>query len=174
MPAQRVSDGMTDSTDAPPDARRARPTTEASYGIPDDSAGLLPWSFVTERLATDRTYWLSTTRPDGRPHARPVWGVWVDGTLYCGGGGRTRWVRNLAANPAVTVHRESGESVVIVEGRAERIDDETGDPAAIARVDDAYAEKYEMRHGTPFFAVRPDAVLAWEEYPTDATRWTFD
>ena len=73
---------------------------------------------MTERLAADGTYWLSTTRPDGRRRARPAWGVWVDGTLYCGGGERTRWVRNTAADPRIAVRRESGESVVIVEGRA--------------------------------------------------------
>ena len=167
---------MTDGTDAPPDARRTRPTTEASYGIPDDAdeSALLPWSFVTERLAADERYWLSTTRPDGRPHARPAWGVWVDGTLHCGGGERTRWARNLAADPRLTVHRESGEAVVILEGRAERIDAETGDPDLIARVDDAYEEKYGVRHGTPFFAVRSETALAWHDFPTDATKWMFD
>ncbi len=164
---------MPDNADTPP-ARRTRPTTEASYGVPDDEEGLLPWSFVTERLADDRAYWLSTTRPDGRPHARPTWGVWVDETLYCGGGERTRWVRNLAADPRLTVHRESGEEVVIVEGRAERIDEATADADLIARVDDAYEAKYGTRHGTPFFAVRPETVLAWHDFPTDATKWTFD
>lgn len=155
------------------DARRSRPVTEESYGIPTRAEGMLPWAFVAERLASDRVYWLTTVRPDGRPHARPVWGVWLDDTFHCGGGERTRWVRNVAANPAVVVHRESGESVVVVEGVAERIDEETASAATIARLDAAYEAKYDVEHGTPFFAVRPDRVLAWEDYPTDATRWTF-
>jgi nitroimidazol reductase NimA-like FMN-containing flavoprotein (pyridoxamine 5'-phosphate oxidase superfamily) len=162
--------------DAPPDARRTRPTTENSYGVPDDDDedDLLPWSHVTERLATDRTFWLSTTRPDGRPHARPAWGVWVGGTLYCGGGERTRWVRNLAADPRLTVHTESGEDVVILEGTAERIDAETAGASLARTVDDAYEVKYGIRHGTPFFAVRPETVLAWRDFPTDATKWAFE
>ncbi|WP_440006773.1 pyridoxamine 5'-phosphate oxidase family protein [Halomicrococcus sp. SG-WS-1] len=152
-----------------PDAERTRPETESSYGIPASGEGMLPWSFVAERMASDRTYWASTTLPDGRPHARPVWGVWIDDRFHCGGGERTRWVRNLAANPAIVVHRESGDEVVIVEGEAEELADEE----RLARVDAAYEEKYGTPHGTPAFAVHPDAVLAWSDFPTDATRWEF-
>jgi hypothetical protein len=152
-----------------PDAERTRPETESSYGIPASGEGMLSWAFVVERMAGDRTYWVSTTLPGGRPHARPVWGVWVDDRVHCGGGERTRWVRNLAANPAVVVHRESGDEVVIVEGEAEEVTDEE----RLARVDAAYEEKYGTPHGTPVFAVRPDAVLAWSDYPADATKWEF-
>jgi hypothetical protein len=53
---------------------------------------------IVDRLTVARTYWISTTRPDGRPHAIPVWGVWVDGTLYHGGGDDTRRARKLDAN----------------------------------------------------------------------------
>ena len=155
-------------------ANRSRPRTDERYGIPDHAEGMLPWAFVAEKMADERNYWVTTVRPDGRPHARPTWGVWVDDTFHCGGGERTRWVRNLASNPAVTVHRESGDEVVIVEGRAEKIDEETADAALIERLDDAYEEKYDIRHGTPFFAVRPRTLLAWSDYPEDATRWTFD
>ncbi|SFR43481.1 pyridoxamine 5'-phosphate oxidase family protein [Halogeometricum limi] len=168
----REGNGAADET--PPDAARDRPVTEASYGIPDDEAGLLPWSFVADRLREDRTFWMSTTLPDGRPHARPVWGVFVDGRLHCGGGEETRWVRNVARDPRIVVHRESGEDVVILDGIAERLDAETADAARLERIDDAYEEKYGIRHGTPVFSIRPTRVLAWSEYPTDATRWRFD
>lgn len=30
--------------------------------------------------------------------------------------------------------------------------------------------KIRIRHGTPFFTVRPDVVFALSNYPTDATR----
>ena len=154
--------------------RRDRPETDSSYGIPAEGAGMLPWSFVAETLAGQQNYWVTTVRPAGRPHARPTWGVWVDGRFHCGGGEGTRWVRNLAANPAVVVHTESAESVVILEGDAERIDEWTAPGEYIAGLDAAYEEKYDVRHGTPFFAVEPDRVLAWSDYPTDATRWRFD
>lgn len=157
--------------DVPDGATRDRPQTERSYGIPDDDAGLLPWSFILDRLGADRTFWIATTRPDGTPHTRPVWGVVVDGTFHCGGGERTRWVRNLAADPHLVVHSESGEEVVIIEGRAEQLDENAD---AVEPVDAAYAEKYGIEHGTPVFAVQPERVLAWTDYPADATRWTFD
>lgn len=159
--------------DEPANTTRGRPHTESSYGIPDDEEGLLPWSFVAERLDENRNFWISTTLPDGSPHARPVWGVFVEGTFHCGGGERTRWVRNLAANPRVAVHGESGDEVVILEGEMERIDDDTATRDLTDRVNAAYEQKYGIEHGTPFFAVSPERVLAWNGYPTDATRWTF-
>lgn len=153
--------------------QRSRPATEESYGIPESEDGMLTWEFVAENMASDRLYWITTVRPDGKPHARPTWGVWLENTFYCGGGERTRWVRNLSTNPEIVVHREDAEAVVILEGRAERIDDGTADETLVERIDSAYAEKYDIRHGTPFFAVRPEVVFAWENYPTDATRWEF-
>jgi hypothetical protein len=156
------------------DAHRSRPETEESYGIPEGEGGLLPWKFVAEGMASDRNYWVSTTLPDGRPHARPVWGVWVDDTFHCGGGERTRWARNLEAGSEIVVHRESGDEVVIVEGTAGKLTEGGADPDLLERLDAAYEGKYGVRHGTPFWAIHPRKVLAWSDYPADATRWTFE
>lgn len=95
--------------------KRSRPSIP-DYGIPESEEGMLPWSHVVERLPGLRNYWVSTTRPDGRPHATPVWGAWVEDTLYFGGGPDTRRSRNLDANPNLVIHLESGDDVVIVEG----------------------------------------------------------
>ena len=157
--------------EVPPGGSRARPKTEASYGIPAGTAGLLPWTFVADRLAGDPVYWVATTLPDGRPHTRPTWGVWLEDTLHVGGGRETRWVRNLARNQAISVHRESGEEVVIVEGTAHRFDEET---TRLERIDDAYEAKYGVRHGAPVFAIAAEVVFAWSDFPTDATKWTFE
>lgn len=164
---------MNDET-APPGAERSRPVTEFSYGVPEDAAGLLEWSFVASAMRDDRAYWVASVDPDRRPHTRPVWGVWVADTLHCGGGPRTRWVRNLSANPAVSVHRQDTDAVVIVEGDAERLDGETADPDRLDSIDAAYAEKYGVEHGTPVFAIHPRRVFAWTDFPSDATRWTFE
>lgn len=107
----------------------------------------------------------------GRQAARRAGvGVWVEETFHFGGGSTTRKARNLAANPNVVVHGESGEDVVVVEGVAE----EVSDPALQERLDDAYEAKYGIRHGTPVWAVRPRVVHAWSSFPTDATRWLFE
>lgn len=152
---------------------RSRPSTEESYGIPTEKDGMLTWEFVDENIATDQFYSVTTIRPIGMHHVQPTWGVWVGGTVYCGGGEQTRWVRNLSTNSDIVVHREDAEEVVIIEGMAERIDLVTSDTSLIERVDTKYEKKYDIRHGTPFFAVRPDTVFACSDYPTDATRWKF-
>lgn len=144
------------------------------YGIPETVDDLLPWGFVVERMASARNYWVSTTRPDGRPHAVPVWGVWVDETFFHGGGPATRKARNLQANPHVSVHLESGDDVVIIEGAVTKLTEENGDPDLLRRIDDAYEDKYDMRHGTPIWALRPRVAFGWSEYPTNVTRWTFE
>jgi Pyridoxamine 5'-phosphate oxidase len=153
--------------------RRSRPQVPQGYGIPTTAEGMLPWSHVVDCLTVARNYWISTTRPDGRPHAIPVWGVWVDGTLYHGGGDDTRRARNLDVNPHAAVHLESGDEVVIMEGVVDKLTEDTAGTDLLKRVDDAYEAKYGMRHGTPVWALRPHRALAWTEYPTTATRWEF-
>lgn len=147
----------------------SRLQTEESYGVPESVEGMLPWSYVEERMPGARNYWLATVRPDGRPHSVPVWGIWLDGTFYFGGGRRTRKARNLETNPHVVVHLESGDDVVILEGVAEEITD----PSLLVRIDDAYEAKYGIRHGTPIWALRPRAAYGWDDFPKSATRWLF-
>lgn len=145
------------------------------YGIPEHSDGLLPWSFALERLERARAYWLATTRPDGRPHAVPVWGVVVDGVVYFGGGPQTVWARNLAQRPQVALHLESADEAVIIEGVVERHTEENTEAALLTRIDDAYEAKYAMRHGTPFWELVPRVGFGWTlaRFPNDTTRWTF-
>jgi Pyridoxamine 5'-phosphate oxidase len=153
---------------------RSRPQIPESYGIPKSSDGMLPWSHVVRRLREARNYWVATTRPDGRPHTVPVWGVWVGEVLYHGGGHDTRRARNLDVNPYLVIHLESGDQVVIIEGKALKLTEDNADPDLLRRVDDAYEAKYGMRHGTPVWALQPHRALAWTEYPTTATRWEFE
>jgi hypothetical protein len=147
----------------------ARPAIPKSYGVPKGRDGMISWEHVVERVSVARNYWLATVRPDGRPHAVPVWGVWVDDRLHFGGGRSTRKARNLASNPNVVAHSESGDDVVILEGVAQEV---TG-PALQERIDDAYEAKYGIRHGTPVWALQPRVVHAWSHFPADATRWVF-
>ncbi len=144
------------------------------YGIPEHMDGLLPWSFALERLERSRNYWIASTRPDGRPHAVPVWGVLLDGTVYFGGGEQTVWAKNLARNPHVVVHLESGDEVVILEGTVERHTEDNTDPALLARIDAAYEAKYDMPHGTPVWELKPRVGFGWSRYPDNTTRWTFE
>jgi hypothetical protein len=146
-----------------------RPDIERSYGVPESSEGLLPFDRVRERLANSRTYWLSTVRPDGRPHAVPIWGVLVDDRMHFGGGRTTRKARNLVTNSAVVLHTESAEDVVILEGIAIEVNEAHRQRA----IDDAYEAKYGIRHGTPVWELRPSVAFAWTEFPRTMTRWRF-
>jgi nitroimidazol reductase NimA-like FMN-containing flavoprotein (pyridoxamine 5'-phosphate oxidase superfamily) len=149
-----------------------------NYGIATDTTGMVAWEWVDEHMAKARNYWICTTRPDGRPHAAPVWGVWLDGTLYFGSDRQSRKVRNLTANPAVVVHLESGDDTVIFEGTVE----EVADRDILVRIAAAYAAKYPPFAPDPDpgptginYALRPHTVFAWREqdFPTSATRWRF-
>lgn len=139
--------------------------------------GLLPWSWAEERLAKSHNYWISTVSPDGRPHAMPVWGVWLDGALYFSTGARSRKARNMAADPRCVATTEYAGEAVIVEGVAEVVADED----ELARFKAAYDAKYdwdiEVSEG-PIFAVRLATAFGFRESPEEsagtATRWRFD
>jgi len=140
------------------------------YGVPETTEGTLPWSHAVERLERAKNYWIGTASADGRPHAVPVWAAWLDGALYFGVGPRS--MRNIAANPRVTVHLESGDDVVIVEGDVEPFADPDG--TIFPRLADAMAVKYDYRPDEPGgYVLRPRAAYAWSSFPADATRWRF-
>jgi len=147
------------------------------YGIlgPDEGAGLLAFEWAEQRLVASRNYWLSTVRPDGRPHAMPVWGVWVDSALYFDTAPSSRKGRNLAQNAACVLTTESAHEAVIVEGTASRVQDAT----TRAHVHARYQAKYAQAAPPPgaLYAVVPHRVFAFiedkDQFQSTATRWTF-
>lgn len=153
------------------------------YGVPSGSDGLLDWSDVEARLVTSPQYWLATTRPDGRPHVVPRWGVWVDGRFWYDGAPTTVHVRDLARNPACALHLEDGWQAVIVDGTAR-----PADPPGVelgARLAGAYRAKYRERGYEPkpdawegpgaggLVVFTPAKAIAWFDFPTDITRFRF-
>jgi general stress protein 26 len=159
--------------------KASRPQMPKNYGIakPNKGKGLLPWSHVCERMEAARNYWISTTRPDGRPHVMPVWGVWVDDRFYFGTDKGSRKARNIASNPAMAVHLESGDEVVIIEGFAE----EVTDSSVLGQVDKGCLKKYQMGlsdgpGNSVIYGLKPRVAFGWREndFNLSATRWTFD
>lgn len=148
------------------------------YGVSQLPEGLLTWEWADQRLTKSRNYWICTTRQDGRPHASPVWGLWLEGALYFGCDRRSVKALNLMARPNVVVHLESGDEVVILEGRVEPIDQQS---SLFEQIAQAYNEKYAMTAMAPnpdaiTFVLHPSSALAWLEqhYPQTATRWRWD
>ena len=142
---------------------------------------LLAWPWAAARLAESRNYWVSTVTADGAPHARPVWGVWLEGRLYFSSGSRIR--AHLERSPVVSVNLESGDECVILEGTAAPLRDE----GLAVRVAAAYNDKYHWNlEPSPgeFFEVRPRVVFGWlcdgsgrdggATFSQTATRWLFD
>jgi hypothetical protein len=157
-----------------------RPDFPPDYGIPQTSEGLLPWSFAEERLKAARNYWVATVRPDGRPHTVPVWGVWLDGRIYIEGSPDTVRFRNITSNPAASIHLESGDEVVLLEGE---LSSRPNPPRSLTvRLSELYRQKYEQSGYSPgedqwdnggLYEFRPRKAFAWSRFPEDVTRFIF-
>lgn len=69
-------------------------------------------------LARARTVWMCTLRPDGSPHVTPVWFVYHGGSWWVGTDERSVKVRNVKADPRVSLALEDGAQPVVAEGHA--------------------------------------------------------
>lgn len=147
------------------------------YGVEPGDDGLLPWTWAEEHLIASRSYWVSTLFSDGRPQLLPVWGVWLDDAIWFSSSPAAHRVRNLAADPRCTVSTDDAHEPVVLEGRAERVDDEVALRAFAAASD----SKYDVSYGVDFylanttFRVIPAKVIALDEaaFQTSPTRWRF-
>ena len=167
----------------PPDALSQPQTSRPhipGYGIPKTMKGILPWSYVTERMEKAHNYWIGTTDPQGKPHATPVWGVWLDGTFFFDGSPKTRRGRNLAKNPNIVVHLENGTEAVILQGQAHEI--QGVDKELATRQAAAYGAKYAASGYEPtpdtwdkggLYRMKIHQAFAWSKFPKDATRFRF-
>lgn len=152
----------------------------AEYGqTPTAMEEQLSWTDVAEQIAASPNYWLATTTNDGRPHLRPVDGVFVDATLAFGGSPAARWVQHLQQRHAVSVSLPDDDRAVVLEGDAELVTDEHLPIAEL--VSTANATKYPQYHTDgavflPFWALRPRRVYAWTltGFPNRATRFDFE
>jgi len=157
------------------DPKRDRPDIPKEYGISQAEEGMVDWNWVVDQLKKSRHYWLISSYPDGRPHCVPSWGAWVDNKLYFSGGDMTRHAKNLAVNPTMIAHLESGDKVVIIYGRAEKAVNVPKD--IMAQVEADYVTKYGAGEGATY-ALVPDKILAWtatdSSYATSPTRFMFD
>ena len=146
--------------------------------VPDN---VLSWPEVAARLAAARNYWLCTTTSSGAPHAVPVWGVVAGQVLYLYSERSTVKARNLAANPRVVVHLESGEDVVIVRGTATDLGTPAQVPGVVAALSAKYASQDDRRYlpdADPDFdvvyAITPQSAAMWRlaDYEASQRRWT--
>lgn len=143
--------------------------------------GFIPWSKVDNWLRAFRSIWVSTTRPDGRPHAVPVWFIWEDPHLYFISARRLQKSKNLARQSWIVLHLGDGDDVVILEGPAKIVTEREEQE----HIDAAYRAKYvDPGSGAQATIFEPDAdlyrvdvkhIMAWE-YGTVAnlTDWKLE
>jgi hypothetical protein len=140
----------------------------------------LPWKWAEEQLVDARSYWITTIGASGRPHVRPVWGVWLDGTVQFSTG--ARHASNIARDPRVTVNLEDADECLIIEGTASAVRDENVRRAFV----DAYSPKYAWDMTLEFvdvvYVVKPSVAFGWFAhdiapgatlFEATSTRWRF-
>jgi len=158
-----------------------RPTSRpargpASYAFPKETSALLDWNEIERRLRESQCYWLASVLPDGAPHVRPVWGVWIDQALFFDGIPEARWARNIALNSRVSVNLEDASSVVILNGTAEDL--ASTDVGLAGRIVAEWDLKYGRLTPSPasdgIFRFRPRRASAWSQDLSDGTVWAFD
>lgn len=128
---------------------RARLDTRYS----DGTATATDWSDALKILAGAELFWISTVRPDGRPHVTPLPAVWSGGALHFCTGPQERKARNLAANPHVVlttgVNTWNEGYDLVVEGEAVRVVDDGRLGELAAAWEEKYGEfwRFEVRNG---------------------------
>jgi pyridoxamine 5'-phosphate oxidase-like protein len=164
------------------------PDAELDPRYSEPEAPAVPWSQAEDALVAAPLFWITTVRPDGRPHVTPLVAVWHDGALHFSTGADERKGRNLAANPAVALTTgtnalHSGIDLVL-EGDAVRLTDD----AVLQQVADAFLAKYgeewhfrvadgQFHHGPGaalVYRVEPSAVHAFGKAPYSQTRYQFN
>lgn len=162
---------------------RDRPVVPDGYGVPDSDVGVLKWSAVEDRLRASLHFWMATTRPNGKPHVVPRWGVWLDARFWYDGAPDTVHAKNLNNDTSCVLHLEDGRHAVIVEGRSEAAAPPGSDFGA--RLSEAMVAKYSDHGYEPgpdswegpdsggLRVLTPVKAMAWFEFPTDMTRFRF-
>jgi general stress protein 26 len=168
---------------------QCEPITDVDPRFSSANVSPTSWAAASAQLGDAKTYWISTVRPDGRPHVTTIAGVWLDGAVHFVTGKSERKTRNLAANPQVVITSGcngwdgldivvEGEALIVT--NADRLRD----------VVEAFATKYDDFFGFRFVDRRlahpgsPDEPLTYEVRATKAfgfakgatfsqTRWRF-
>ena len=83
---------------------------------------ITPTPEVQERLDRTTVCWLTTVSPTGQPQSSPVWFLWQEGVVVTYSLAGSPRVRNIRANPRVSLNLNSddeGGQVVTIEATAE-------------------------------------------------------
>lgn len=153
-----------------------RPDVPPTYRFPTGPKGLLDWEWARKRLTSSHNYVIMTVRPDGRPHAMGMHGLWINDAFYFGTAVETRKAKNLAVNPNCILVNDRLDELIVVEGIAT--------PVTAAELPKGASEESKKKYGWPMgnhpggviFKVTPRVVFGFPEkqIASAVTRWIFD
>jgi hypothetical protein len=161
--------------------KRSRPHWPDALQDPSDATtGLKPWPWALERLEKSHNYWISTTRPGGRPHLMLIWGIWWQDAFWFSTGARTRKAKNIAADPRCVIGTEKADEAVILEGIVEEIKDRSIWKQLAQIYNSKYGGDVEpllLASGGSVFRLQPQVAFAQDEHAENfaesVTRWLF-
>lgn len=160
------------------DLKVSRPKFPKGYA--DNPASYVTWEWVAAQMTESKNYWLCSVRPNGHPHVIPRWGVFIDNKFFYDGSPETRHARNVAENPHVSLHLESGDQAVIMEGISQAV----GKPESglAIRLAQEYRRKYTQHGYSPepsqwdeggLYVFTPYQCLAWTVFFENPTKFEF-
>jgi len=150
-------------------------------GYVDNPVSYVDWNWVATQLTESKHYWLSSVRPNGHPHVVPRWGAFLDNKFYYDGSPETRHARNIIKNPYVTLHLESGEKAIILEGTSKPAG--KPDPEFAKRLAKAISDKYSALGYSPkpnqwdeggLYVFTPQQCITWTAFTENPTKFTFE
>ena len=142
-----------------------QPETTLDTRFSSENATAIPWEDARRHLESAEVFWLSTVRPDGRPHVTPLLAVWQDEALHFCTGEDERKRRNLGENAhcaLVTGCNTQEEGVdLVVEGVAARVTDRATLELLAVAWETKYGEFWHFEVGDGGFLGGADDNVAW-------------
>jgi len=167
------------------------PLTVLDAGFSSEGAHPTEWAEGRQKLEAAEVFWLSTVRPDGRPHVTPLLSVWcADGMYFCTGPDE-RKAKNLKRNQRciLTTGRNTLDEGldVVVEGHVAKVRVKSELEQVASTYESKYGEHLTDPEGTWFGlgeTIRRGEVLVYRLTPTTVlgfvkgkqfsqTRWRF-
>ena len=155
----------------------------------DPAATATPWEETERALRAAELYWITTVRPDGRPHVTPLIGAFFEGAMHFTTGLEEQKGRNLEhnANVALTTGTNTWAQGldVVVEGRAVRVSERELLERLAAAIEAKYGAAWHFdvgdgvflhsggAHEAAVFRVEPSKVMAFAKDPHAQTTYRF-
>jgi nitroimidazol reductase NimA-like FMN-containing flavoprotein (pyridoxamine 5'-phosphate oxidase superfamily) len=149
-----------------------------------------PWASALAVLDEAEVFWLSTVRPDGRPHVTPLLAAWSLGGPCFTTGDQERKARNLENNPRSVLTTGTNALTgmdVVIEGVASLVDECSERAQAVADFERKYGTHLTSPEGAWYrlgeaviagearlYRVAPTVGFAFGKLPTSSqTRYTW-